>query len=78
MAAAPDPVEIISAGSAILEHVLSPAGFTFQLTGQGHGSGGAFAASRFTKGTQYLEFHFRLTAGATPPSPMPTICAAQA
>lgn len=63
MASAPDPVEIMTAGSVILGQVLSPAGFTFQLTGQGHGSGGAFATGRFTKGSQYLEVHFRHSLG---------------
>jgi hypothetical protein len=63
MASAPDPVEIMTAGSVILGQVLSPAGFTFQLTGQGHSPGGAFATGRFTKGSQHLEIHFRHSLG---------------
>ena len=63
MASVPDPVEIITAGSVILGQVLSPAGFTFELTGQGDGSGGAFATGRFTRGSQYLEVHFRHSLG---------------
>src|SRR5271166_373877 len=58
-----DPVAVVAAGSDILGHVLSPAGFTFQLANTGHSSGGAFAAGRFSKGSQYLEFHFRHSLG---------------
>lgn len=58
-----DAAAVATAGSVILGHVLLPAGFTFQLTGTGHSSGGAFAAGRFTKGSQYVEFHFRHSLG---------------
>jgi hypothetical protein len=57
------PAGAAAAGSVILGQVLSPAGFTFQLINQGRGSGGAFATGRFTKGRQYLEFHFRHSLG---------------
>lgn len=54
---------MLEAGTAILGRVLSPAGFTFQRTNGGHGSGGDFAAGRFSRGSQYLEFHFRHSLG---------------
>jgi hypothetical protein len=63
MAEAQDPVAVMTAGSVILGHVLSAAGFTFQLTCTGQGSGGRFAVGRFTKGSQYVEFHFRYSLG---------------
>lgn len=42
VADADDPVDVMMAGAAILDRELSPAGFTFHLTRQGHGSGGDF------------------------------------
>jgi len=63
VAGAPDPAAILTAGSVIVGDVLIPAGFTFHLTSTGHSSGGAFASGRFTKGSQYLEFHFRHSLG---------------
>ena len=63
VAEAPDPVTVVTAGSVILGDVLSPAGFTFQPSGAGHSSGGQSAAGRFTKGSLYLEFHFRHSLG---------------
>lgn len=54
---------ILEAGAAILGVVLLPAGFTFQLVREGRGSGGDFAAGRFIRGSQYLEFHFRHSLG---------------
>jgi hypothetical protein len=54
---------VLEAGTAILGRVLSPAGFTFHRTNVGHGSGGDFAAGRFSRGSQYLEFHFRHSLG---------------
>jgi hypothetical protein len=58
-----DPASVMAAGAAILARELSPAGFTFQLTGRGSSSGGNFAAGRFTRGDQYLEIHFRYSLG---------------
>jgi len=84
MAGAQDPVAIVTAGSAILGQVLSPAGFTFQLTGQGHSSGGGFASGQFTKDSSIWSFisvirlGWSSTAGTAPPCLMPTICAAWA
>jgi hypothetical protein len=82
MADSADPVRALKAGAAILTPVLAPAGFTFHLTSHGHSSGGDFATGRFTKGTQYLELHFRhslrmVTYGwdDTLLSHTPTICA---
>ena len=51
------------AGAAVLADELSPAGFTFGLTGGGPGSGGNFAVGRFTRGNQYLEIHLRHSLG---------------
>ena len=63
MADAQDPMAVVTAGSVIVGTVLLPAGFTFQPTGAGHSSGGAFAAGRFIKHSQYLQFHFRHSLG---------------
>ena len=63
MANSADAVSVLKAGAAILTPVLAPAGFTFHLTSDRHSSGGDFATSRFTKGTQYLELHFRHSLG---------------
>jgi hypothetical protein len=57
------PVAVMLAGAAILAEELAPAGFTFQLTAEGHGSGGDFATGRFSRGDQYLELHFRWSLG---------------
>jgi hypothetical protein len=54
---------VVTAGSGILGHVLTPAGFTLQVTSTGHSSGGTFVAGRFSKGSRYLEFHFRHSLG---------------
>ena len=58
-----DPAAILIAGSAIVGAVLSPAGFTFQHTETGHPSGGTFAAGRFIRAGQYVEFSFRWSLG---------------
>ena len=63
MTDAADPVAILMAGSAIVGEVLSPAGFAFEHTETGHPSGGTFAAGRFSKGRQYVEFSFRWSLG---------------
>lgn len=82
IADARDPVTVVTTGSVILGHVLSPAGFTFQLTGTGHTSGGAFAAGKFIKAASSWSFMsvirsgWSSTAGAAPPSLMPTTCGA--
>jgi hypothetical protein len=52
MASGRDAVEVMTAGAAILAGELSPAGFTFQLTRQGSGSGGNFATGRFAPEAQ--------------------------
>jgi hypothetical protein len=38
-------------------------GFALQRIIEGHGSGGDFATGRFSRGSQYLEFHFRHSLG---------------
>ncbi len=58
-----DPASVMTAGAAILARELSPAGFMFQLTRHGRGSGGSFATGRFTRGDQYLEIPFPVFAG---------------
>jgi len=63
MAVSADAVSVLEAGAAILTPVLAPAGFAFHLTSHGNSSGGDFATGRFTKGTQYLELHFRHSLG---------------
>lgn len=63
MTDAADPVAILLAGSAIVGGVLSRAGFTFEHTETGHPSGGTFAAGRFTRGRQYVEFSVRWSFG---------------
>jgi hypothetical protein len=54
---------LLEAGAAILAPVLSPAGFIYEPARQGRGSGGDFAAGRFTRGTQLIEFHLRHSLG---------------
>jgi hypothetical protein len=56
-------VGLLEAGAAILAPVLSPTGFVFRLTDQGRGSGGEFATGRFTRRSQYVEFHVRHSLG---------------
>jgi hypothetical protein len=56
-------VAVMMAGAAILAEELAYAGFAFQLTDEGHGSGGDFATGRFTRGDQYLELHVRSSLG---------------
>jgi hypothetical protein len=63
MTSVQDPASVMAEGAAVLARELSPAGFTFQLTGCGSSSGGNFAAGRFTRGDQYLEIHFRYSLG---------------
>jgi hypothetical protein len=63
MADVAEAVSTLQAGADILASVLSPVGFTFRVTGQGRSSGGGFATGRFTRDTQYLEFHFRHSLG---------------
>jgi hypothetical protein len=63
VANADDAVRILEAGADLLSPVLSPAGFTFQVTHLGCSSGGDFATGRFTRGGQYLEFHVRHSVG---------------
>lgn len=63
MAGSGGPTGVLVAGAAILGAILLPAGFTFRLVGEGSGSGGDFATGRFTRGSQYMEFHFRYSLG---------------
>ena len=63
MTSVQDLARVMTEGAAILARELSPAGFTFQMTSRGRGSGGNFAVGRFTRGDQYLEIHFRYSLG---------------
>jgi hypothetical protein len=61
MTAAADARRVLESGAAIIAPVL--AGFTYQPAGEGCGSGGEYAAGRYTRGTQSLEFHVRYSLG---------------
>jgi len=54
---------LLEAGAAILALELLPAGFIYQLTRHGRGSGGDFATGRFTRDSQFIEFHVRHSLG---------------
>jgi len=57
------PKEILLAGAAILEPVLSPHGFRFEFRDEGKGAGGFFAWAEFVRGDRRLEFHYRFSLG---------------
>jgi hypothetical protein len=57
------PRESLLDGARIIGEVLLPAGFSFQLEAEGHGSGGAFASGRFARGERAIELHFRHSLG---------------
>lgn len=59
----PDPKEALLKGVAVLEPLLCPHGFTFQLTTIGKGSGGDFAVGEFSRANRILELHFRYSLG---------------
>ncbi len=59
----PDPKETLLKGVAVLEPVLHPHGFTFQLSNIGTGSGGHFASGGFSRENRILELHFRHSLG---------------
>jgi hypothetical protein len=62
----PDQTEkrdLLVRGASILRPLLESHGFTFVVFAEGRGSGGSYAAGRFTRGDQCLEFHFRHTLG---------------
>jgi hypothetical protein len=54
---------MMDAGNEILGQILEPAGFVVGEVETGRGSGGSFAISRWTKGTQFIELHVRWALG---------------
>jgi hypothetical protein len=57
------PKEILCAGSVILEPVLSPHGFRFEICDAGKGAGGFFAWGEFVHCDRRLELHYRFSLG---------------
>jgi hypothetical protein len=55
--------ETLLAGVEILNPVLEPHGFVFQMETSGAGSGGSFAGGAYQKDDRRLEFHFRYSLG---------------
>lgn len=58
-----DPVEILNAGSKVLDPIMVPHGFTFVLTERGKSSGGRFACGEYRHANRRLELHFRWSLG---------------
>ena len=58
-----EPKEQLLAGVKVLDPVLAPFGFTFQLEGHAKGSGGWFASGSYRRGDRKLELHFRHSLG---------------
>jgi hypothetical protein len=58
-----DVVEIVRAGTAMLNALLARYGFSQAPIKSGIGSGGAFASTGFRRGERRLELHFRYSLG---------------
>jgi hypothetical protein len=58
-----NPRTILEQGTAILDPVLVPRGFRFELRGEDVGSGGAFAWGEYVRGERRLELHFQYSLG---------------
>jgi hypothetical protein len=58
-----NPASILKEGATLLQPVLAPGGFVFQLNRDGVGSGGRFASGRFVAAERELELHFRESLG---------------
>lgn len=58
-----DPAEVLTEGNQLLSAVLLPPGFEPHPVESGVGSGGPFAATRWTRGDQAIEFSFRYSLG---------------
>lgn len=58
-----DPAEAIEAGRRILDLVMVPAGFVFELGTEGKGSGGHCASASYRKGNRTLSFSYRWALG---------------
>jgi hypothetical protein len=63
MFASDNPKSQLLAGVEILDPVLEPHGFLFNLENHAKGSGGWFAAGSYTKENRRLELHFRYSLG---------------
>ena len=57
------PKDALLEGAKILDLVLLPKGFRFQLREKGRGSGGNFAWGEFVREDRRLELHFRQSLG---------------
>jgi hypothetical protein len=57
------PQDLLLQGKEILDPLLEPMGFHFQVEQVGRGSGGAFAVGSYSNGTWSLELHVRRALG---------------
>ena len=57
------PSQQLNAGAQVLLKLLSSYGFSFELRGEGTGSGGVFAWGEFVRADRRLEVHFRHSLG---------------
>lgn len=57
------PSTVLLAGVELLDPVLAPSGFKFELDATGCGSGGEFARGAYVRGDRRLELHFRHSLG---------------
>jgi hypothetical protein len=57
------PAEILTAGAHLLEPIVVPHGFVFDLQNEGLSSGGPFASGVFRRANRSLELHFRYSLG---------------
>ena len=58
-----DPKNALLEGIKVLEPMLLPCAFQFQLRGEGKGAGGYFAWGEFVRNDRRLELHFRHSLG---------------
>src|SRR3954467_12336148 len=57
------PVAALEAGAVILDPVVVPTGFAFELLESGRSSGGDYAYGEYVRGDRRLELHFRHSLG---------------
>src|SRR5262245_3738510 len=57
------PKELLLAGVSLLDKVMRPAAFAFELRDEGRGSGGPFAWGEYVRDDRRLELHFRSSLG---------------
>lgn len=58
-----EPADVLTEGNQLLAIVLRPTGFQPAPIKSGHGSGGRFATTRWTRGDQAIEISFRTALG---------------